>query len=61
MGLIFGTVAGELPMVRRVWTARCDAATPFASVVKGASMIAFARSGDRLTVHLRGPETGPPR
>jgi hypothetical protein len=58
MGLIFDAVAGEVPLVQRVWSARCDAATGFASAAKGSSMIAFARSGDRLTVHLRGPETG---
>jgi hypothetical protein len=40
-----------------VWSARCDAATGFTSVVKGSAMIAFARSGDRVSVHLRGPET----
>jgi helix-turn-helix protein len=57
MGLIFDAVAGELPLVQRVWSARCDAATSFTSAAKGSSMIAFARTGDRLTVHLRGPET----
>jgi hypothetical protein len=57
MGLIFDAVAGELPLVQRVWSARCDAATGFTSAAKGASMIAFARVGDRTTVHLRGPET----
>jgi hypothetical protein len=57
MGLIFDAGVGELPLVRRVWSARCDAATSFTSVVKGSSMIAFARHGDRWTVHLRGPET----
>jgi hypothetical protein len=57
MGLIFDEVAGDLPLVQRVWSARCDAATGFTSVVKGSSMIAFARAADRLTVHLRGPET----
>jgi hypothetical protein len=57
MGLIFGAGVGELPLVQRVWSARCDAATSFTSVVKGSSMIAFARHGDRWTVHLRGPET----
>ena len=57
MGLIFDAVAGELPLVRRVWSARCDAATSFSSAAKGSSMIAFARSGDGVTVHVRGPET----
>jgi hypothetical protein len=57
MGLIFDAVAGELPLVQRVWSASCDAATGFSSAAKGGSMIAFARSGDRVTVHLRGPET----
>ncbi|MFG0251620.1 MAG: helix-turn-helix domain-containing protein, partial [Phycisphaerales bacterium JB038] len=41
----------------RVWSASCHAATGFASAVKASSMICFARSGDRVTVHLRGPET----
>ncbi len=57
MGLIFNAVAGELPLVQRVWSASCHAATGFASAVKASSMISFARSGDRATVHLHGPET----
>ena len=57
MGLLFEAVGGELPLVQRVWSARCDAATSFTSAAKGSSMIAFARNGDGLTVHLRGPET----
>ena len=57
MGLMFDAVAGELPLVQRVWSASCDAATSFTSAAKGSSMIAFARTCDRLTVHLRGPET----
>jgi hypothetical protein len=57
MGLIFDAVAGELPLVRRVWSARCDAATTFTSAAKGSSMIAFSRYGGRVTAHLRGPET----
>ena len=57
MGLIFNAVAGELPLVQRVWSASCDATTWFASAAKPSSMIAFARYRGRLTVHLRGPET----
>jgi hypothetical protein len=57
MGLVFNAVAGELPLVQRVWSARCDAAAGFTSAAKTSSMIAFARSGNALTVHLRGPET----
>jgi hypothetical protein len=57
MGLIFNAVAGELPLVRRVWSASCDATTVFTSAAKASSMIAFARSDDGLTVHVRGPET----
>jgi hypothetical protein len=57
MGLIFNAVAGELPLVQRVWSASCDAATGFTSAAKASSMIAFARSDDGLTVHIRGPET----
>ena len=57
MGLIFNAVAGDLPLVQRVWSASCDAASGFTSATKASSMIAFARSGDGLTVHLRGPET----
>jgi Helix-turn-helix domain len=57
VGLIFNAVAGEVPLVQRVWSASCDATTRFSSAVKTSSMIAFARSGDRVTVHLRGPET----
>jgi hypothetical protein len=57
MGLVFNAVAGELPLVQRVWSANCDAATGFTSAAKASSMIAFARSAGRVTVHLRGPET----
>lgn len=57
MGLVFDAVTGELPLVRRVWSAHCEATTGFTSVAKGSAMIAFARNGDRWTVHLRGPET----
>ncbi|HST81531.1 MAG TPA: helix-turn-helix domain-containing protein [Kineosporiaceae bacterium] len=57
MGLIFDAGVGELPLVQRVWSARCDAATSFTSAAKGSSMIAFARHAGRWTVHLRGPET----
>ena len=57
MGLIFNAVTGDIPLVQRVWSASCDAASGFTSAVKASSMIAFARSGDVLTVHLRGPET----
>lgn len=57
MGLLLDAVAGELPLVHRVWTATCDAPTEFSSVAKTPSMIAFARTGGRTTVHLRGPES----
>jgi hypothetical protein len=57
MGLIFNAVTGDIPLVQRVWSASCDAASGFTSAAKVSSMIAFARSGDALTVHLRGPET----
>ncbi|WP_053202731.1 helix-turn-helix domain-containing protein [Jiangella muralis] len=57
MGLTFTAVAGELPLVQRVWSASCHAATGFASAVKASTMISFSRSGDRTTVHLHGPET----
>lgn len=57
MSLIFNTVAGELPLVQRVWSAECDATTGFASAVKSSSMICFARLGDSVTVHVKGPET----
>ncbi|WP_129669888.1 helix-turn-helix domain-containing protein [Phytoactinopolyspora endophytica] len=57
MGLIYNAVAGELPLVQRVWTATCEATTGFSSAVKASSMICFARSGDGVTVHLKGPET----
>lgn len=57
MGLIFSAVAGEVPLVQRVWSASCGGTTEFASAVKSSSMICFARSGDRLTVQLHGPET----
>src|SRR5262245_46061756 len=57
MGLIFNAIPGELPLVQRVWSASCDAATVFSSAAKASSMIAFAWSGDGWTVHLRGPET----
>jgi hypothetical protein len=57
MGLTFNAVAGDLPLVQRVWSASCDAASGFTSAVKTSSMIAFARSDEGSTVHLRGPET----
>jgi hypothetical protein len=57
MGLSFDAVAGDLPLVERVWSASCDATTGFTSTVKSSSMIAFARAGGRVTVHLKGPET----
>jgi Helix-turn-helix domain len=57
MGLIFDAVTGELPLVQRVWSASCDATTGFISAAKASSVIAFARSDDGLTVHIRGPET----
>ena len=57
MGLVFTAVDGGLPLARRVWSATCDATAVFTSVAKASSMIAFARSGGRSTVHLRGPET----
>jgi hypothetical protein len=57
VGLIFNAVAGEHPLVQRVWSANCYAETGFVSAVKAASMICFARSGDQVSVHLNGPET----
>lgn len=57
MGLVFSDVPGEVPLVRRVWSAGCDATTGFASAVKTSSMIAFSRGGDAIMVNLRGPET----
>lgn len=57
MGLIFNTLAGEIPLVQRVWSASCDSVTDFTSAAKASSMIVFARSDDGLTAHLRGPET----
>lgn len=57
MGLIFESVPGDVRLVQRVWTAACDGATTFSSLAKATPMIAFARSGGRTTVHLRGPET----
>jgi hypothetical protein len=55
--LIFDALAGDIPLVQRVWSARCDGATSFSSAAKGSSMIAFARSGHGVSVHVRGPET----
>ena len=55
--MLVETIAGDLPLVERVWSATCDTATDFTTVAKGSSMIAFARSGHRVTVHVRGPET----
>jgi hypothetical protein len=57
MGLVFEEVAGEVPLVRRVWSASCTAPTTFTSAAKAAPMIAFARAGAGWAVHLRGPET----
>lgn len=57
MSLVFTTITGELPLVRRVWSASCDAPTAFTSAAKASAMIAFARGDAGVTVHLRGPET----
>jgi hypothetical protein len=57
MGLNFEAVPGEIKLVQRVWTARCDATINFTSAAKHSSMIAFARYHDIVTVHVRGPET----
>jgi hypothetical protein len=57
MGLTMDTVPGELPLVKRVWSATCDVPTDFSSVAKTSPMIAFARTGGTTTVHLRGPES----
>ena len=57
MALIFGDVDGQSSLVQRVWTATCDAPTEFTSVVKGASMLCFARIGGDRTVNVKGPET----
>lgn len=57
MGLRFEVVGGEIPWVQRVWSARCEVTTGFSSVVKSASMLAFARGEGVSTVHVRGPET----
>jgi hypothetical protein len=57
MGLIFEAVSGELPLVQRVWSARCDAATSFTSAAKRSTMISFARYRHEVTVHMHGPET----
>jgi hypothetical protein len=57
MALIFDEIGGEIPLVRRVWSARCDGPTAFSSVAKSSSMMVFARCGDQVTVHVRGPET----
>ncbi|PZF80298.1 helix-turn-helix transcriptional regulator [Jiangella anatolica] len=57
MGLTFTAVAGELPLVQRVWSASCHATTGFASAVKASTMISFSRNGGVVQVHLHGPET----
>lgn len=57
MSLIFHAVPGEIPLVQRVWSARCDATTRFTSVAKGSTLISFARYRDTVTVHVHGPET----
>lgn len=55
--MIFESVSGDVPLVERVWSATCDAPTTFVSTAKSSSMIAFARNGHSVTVHLRGPES----
>ncbi len=57
MGLTYNDLGGDVPLVQRVWSASCDAATGFASAAKAYSMICFARGDDGVTVHLKGPET----
>lgn len=61
MGLVFGAVPGEIPLVRRVWSARCDATTMFSSVVKGTTLISFSRLGDQVEAHVHGPESAAAR
>jgi len=57
MGLLLREIDGELPLVRRVWSASCDEPTEFTSAAKATSMIVFVRSEAGTAVHLRGPET----
>ncbi|GAA1839853.1 hypothetical protein GCM10009836_18820 [Pseudonocardia ailaonensis] len=56
-GLVIDDLPGELPLVRRVWSATCDRATGFTSAAKPTSMIVVTRAGGGVAVHLRGPET----
>jgi hypothetical protein len=57
MGLTLTDIAGDIPLVRRVRSASCDATTGFTSAAKASSMIVVTRSERGVTVHLRGPET----
>lgn len=57
MGLIFDEVAGELPLVERVWAARFDAETSFASVAKASTMLSFAGNDAGWSMYVHGPET----
>jgi hypothetical protein len=57
MGMIFEAVPGDIPLVRRVWSARCDATTGFTSAAKHSTMISFARYRGTVTVYVHGPET----
>ncbi|BCK56665.1 helix-turn-helix domain-containing protein [Nocardia wallacei] len=61
MGLVFDTLAGEIPLVRRVWSAHCEATTAFNSVVKSSTLISFARYGHLVEVHVHGPESAATR
>lgn len=57
MGLTFEAVPGEIPLVQRVWTSRCEATVEFTSVVKASTLISFARFDGRVSAHVHGPET----
>ncbi|MFJ9390374.1 helix-turn-helix domain-containing protein [Nocardioides sp. NPDC101246] len=57
MGLTFDEVPGEVPGVERVWAARFDTATAFASVAKASTMLSFAQGDAGWSMYLHGPET----
>ena len=58
MGMIYeDDVPGEISLVQRVWSARCEADVSFTSAAKPSTMISFSRFQGEVTVHVHGPET----
>lgn len=65
MGMIYeDDVPGEISLVQRMWTARCDAEVTFTSAVKPSTLISFAipgpGAGTRAWTGVGGCQRSPP-